>query len=353
MHICTLCGQKRTILGFTGTQSCTIGAQELSKSRATAEGEAHMGEQLEVSEELRQKIVHALRFNGRASYSHIAAQLGITRRQVARIVQTALDRGELRLTVSISPDLLGLERFAYAQLIAEGPIAPIRDALVAMPETTFVAEISGTHSIDAEVRVGPDPHLSDTFDVLRQLPGVRSVRTHLYSSIEINVHSPLRTGSTAFRVDDADRAIVRHLQQDGRATFRELGEAAGVSPSGARLRLERLIRNEAVRVVGIPVRGSRSEAPSLGVGIQARGKVSAAIAHVRTLDPEFLAVTIGDFDLIATLSADSTDELLSLADRLRSHPEISAIETWANLRIVKEQYGEGDRLVAAQRRQAS
>ncbi|MGO3148346.1 MAG: Lrp/AsnC family transcriptional regulator, partial [Leucobacter sp.] len=290
-----------------------------------------MIEQHDAAGELRREVLHALRRDGRESFSRIASKLGMTRRHVTRIVQQALDSGELRITVSISPDLLGLERFAYLQIIADGPIAPIREALTAMPESTFVADISGMHSIDAEIRVGADPHLRETVDAIRTLPGVRSIRTHLYSSIEINLYSPLRTGRTAFEVDEADLFIMRHLQQNGRASFRELGDAAGISPSGARLRFERLTRHGAVKVVGIPVRGNRSELPSLGVGIKARGRLDDAIAHVRSLQPEFLAITIGEFDLIATLSPDSTEELLELTDQLRSHPEIAAIETWANL----------------------
>ncbi|MBL3687710.1 Lrp/AsnC family transcriptional regulator [Leucobacter zeae] len=325
-------------------------AQEIPTGSG-ADAPARAGDQgPEDTDELRLAVLRELRANGRESYSRIALRLGITRRQVTRIVQRALDRDELRITVSISPDLLGHERFAYLQLAVDGPIAPIRSALAEMPETTFVAEISGAHAIDAEVRVGPDPHLRSTIDAIRVLPGVRRVRVHHYEGIEINLYSPLRTGRAGFAVDDADRVIVRHLQQDGRASFRELGEAAGVSPSGARLRLERLTRNGAVKVVGIPVRGTRSEIPSLGVGIRALGRLDDAIAHVRTLDPEFLAITTGDFDCIATLSADTTDALLDLEDRLRSGPEISSIETWANLRIVKEQYGEGDRISASPRR---
>ena len=302
------------------------------------------------TEELRRGVLGELRINGRVSYSRIAAKLGTTRRQVTSIVQQAIERGELRLTVSISPDLLGLERFAYLQVRVDGPITPVREALTAMPETTFVADISGAFSIDAEVRVGPDPHLRETVDRVRRLPGVQEIRTHLYESIEINLYSPLRTGRTSFRVDDADRRIVQHLQRDGRASFRELGERAGVSPSGARLRLERLTQHGAVKVVGIPVRGSRAELPSLGVGIQVRGPLDDAIARVRELEPEFLAIAIGDYDLIATLSTDDSARLVELADRLRSLPEVSRIETWANLRIVKEQYGEGDRISASARR---
>lgn len=299
---------------------------------------------MEHRDPLTPRVLGALREDGRASYTRIAESLGITRKRVTQIVQRAVEHEEIAFTVSVSPDLLALQRFGYVQLRLDGPVAPVREALVAMPETTFVADISGDAPIDAEIRVGADPHLQRTLDRIRGLPGVREVRTHLYESIEINLYSPLRTGRTGFRLDAADRAIVRHLQRDGRASFLELATTAGVSPSGARLRLARLVRENAVKVVGIPVRRDSPELPTLGVGIQVSGDLEGALARVRSLDPEFLAVTIGSHELIATLAADSIEELIDLADRLRSSPEIAGIRTWVNLRTVKEEYGRGDRL---------
>ncbi|KIP51593.1 Lrp/AsnC family transcriptional regulator [Leucobacter komagatae] len=304
-------------------------------------------ESIGATDELRARVLDELRQDGRASYAHIAAKHGSTRRVVTHIVQTALEREELRITVSVSPDLLGLERFAYVQIALDGPISEARAAVVAMPETTFVAEITGSYALDAELRAGPDPHLRDTIDTIRQLPNVRELRVHHYDSIEINLYSPLRTGRTGFVVDDADRAIVRHLQRDGRATFRQLGDTAGISASGARLRLTRLTDNGAVKVVGIPTRGSHAAALTVGAGIQVRGPIGPALARVRELAPEFLAVSSGGYDLIATLSGSSHDEILHLTDQLRSCNEIARVDTWANLRMLKEQYGEGDRISAA------
>ncbi len=290
------------------------------------------------------EVLRALREDGRASYTRIAESLGITRKRVTQVVQRAVEREEVAFTVSVSPDLLSLRRFGYVQLRLDGPVAPVRDALIAMPESTFVADISGDAPIDAEIRVGTDPHLQRTLDRIRSLPGVRDLRMHLYESIEINLYSPLRTGRVGLRLDVADRAIVRHLQVDGRASFLELAEAAGISPSGARLRLSRMIRHGAVKVVGIPVRKAVPELLTLGVGIRVQGRLAPALERVRSLNPEFLAVTIGEYELIATLSAGSIDELLETADRLRSAPEIANIHTWTNLRTVKEEYGRGDRL---------
>ena len=296
---------------------------------------------------LRNRIFHALQQDGRASFARIADAHGTSRRNVAQVVQRAIDDDEFRITVSISPELLGHERFAYVQIAADGPIKTLCDELVAMPETSFVAEISGRYSVDAEIRVGADPHLRTTIEKIRMLDHVVSMHVHQYESIEINLHSPMRRASPGFSLDDADRAIVRHLQVDGRASFRELGEAAGISPSGARLRLGRLTHHDAVKVIGIPIRDSEPKGPILGVGIQVTRGVTAAVAKIRHLNPEFLAVAIGDYDLIVTLSADTNAELLALVDQVRAIPEVARMETWANLRILKEQYGAGDQLLTS------
>lgn len=294
--------------------------------------------------QVRREVLRALQEDGRASYSRIAADLGVPRRLVTQIVQQAVESNELRLTVSISPDLLGLERFAYLQVAVEGPVEPVRRALIELPESSFVADVAGVFPIDVEVRVGADPHLGELLAAIQEIPGVRSLRTHLYESIEVNRYSPLRTGHTDFKVDEQDRAVIAHLQRDGRASYRELGEAAGLSAGGARLRFERLKRAGVVKVVAMPVRDHQRETPSIGMGIRTRLATAEALELLRGLEPEFLAVAIGSYNFLATFSRESAEELIAVTDRLRAEPAITAVESWANLRVLKEQYGEGDRL---------
>lgn len=301
----------------------------------------------ENTDELRHRILEQFRHDGRASYAAVAERLGVARHQVAAVVRQSVAGGELRFTTSISPDLLGLERFAYLQLTINGELKTVRKALVEMPETTFVADITGDRPLDAEVRVGPDPHLRDTVDAIKRIAGVRSVKVHLYDRIERNVFSPLRTGRSTISVDEIDRRMMQVLQHDGRASFRVLGDRAGVSASGARLRLERLLNAGVVKIVGIPVRGDTPGPPSIGAGIRACGGLDQAIAEVTSLNPEFLAVTLGEYDLIATLAADTHEELIVLMDAVRGLPSVDSVETWANIRVIKEQYGESDRLLTS------
>ena len=290
------------------------------------------------------RVLRELQADGRESYTRIADRLGMSRRQVTQIVQEAIERGEVHITASVSPDLLGVECLAYLQISVDGPVAPLREALVAMPETSFVSETSGATPLDAELRVGADPHLRATMDRIRALPGVREIQAHLYESIEVNLYSPLRTGRTTFDVDAADLSIVRALRDDGRASFLELGQAAGISPSGARLRLRRLIAQGALKVVGIPLRGKRSGPAPIGIGLSIRGPLDVPLARVRALEPEFLSVTVGEFDMIAMVTADNTADLLAWMEEVRSIPGVVNTSSWSHLRIAKEQYGHGHSL---------
>jgi hypothetical protein len=53
---------------------------------------------------------------------------------------------------------------------------------------------------------------------------------------------------------------------------------------------------------------------------------------------EFLARTIGRFDLVATLAADSAATLRNLIDRLRQVDDVVKIESWMHLEVFKEKY---------------
>ena len=297
-----------------------------------------------VSSEAKQEVLQELRDNGRASFVHIASAVGLTRHQVASVVQSALARDEIRLKVSVRPDVLGIERFAYLQIAVSGPAQPVREALTEMPETAFVADVTGHFSLDAEIRVGPYPSLRNTIDRVLQLPGVTGVRSSIYEAIISNRFSPLQTSTTPFALDSVDRSIISFLQNDVRATYREIGDATRLSPSGARLRVERLIASGIIKPVGIPVRTGNPTAPTLGVGIQAGVPVEELSPQLTALDPEFLAIATGAYDFIATISAPSAGELADTVEKLRCLPGVSNVDSWANLRIVKEQYGESDAL---------
>jgi hypothetical protein len=53
---------------------------------------------------------------------------------------------------------------------------------------------------------------------------------------------------------------------------------------------------------------------------------------------EFAARTYGLYDFILTIAGSSSAGVLSVLEQLRSLPQVGALESWAHLDIVKEDY---------------
>nr|WP_272928682.1 AsnC family transcriptional regulator [Leucobacter luti] len=235
---------------------------------------------------------------------------------------------------------MGITRYSYILIATSAPSGPILRQLAEIPETCFVSAIAGSYDVDTEVRVGSDAQHQEVLNRIRSIPGVNELNCNSYERIVVNIDSPLpEVGGAPLRIDDADRRMLLALERDGRATFRELGVAAGVSAASARNRLQRLRHMRAVKIVGLPVRDQQEGPPPLGLGIRVRGDLEAALAPIRAIEPEFLAVSTGNYDLIGTVSADTHAALLAKLDALHGIEQVSSVDSWSHLRISKELYG--------------
>lgn len=304
-----------------------------------------------VTDEQHRRILREMRENARVSYTSVAQRVGVTRQIVSAVVEEAVAQNRIRLTATINPVFLGIERHSYILLSIYGPSEPILHTLERMPETCFVSAIAGPYGVDAEVRVTSNEQYQDVLGRIRSIPGVSGITSNVYERILVNIDSPLPVaGAAPISIDEVDYAILRALEGDGRATFRDLGEASGVSPASARNRLQRLLRHQVVKTVGLPVRGKQLVLPPLGMGINVLGEITPElISAISAVDPEFLAVSSGSYDLIMTVSADSPDRLLAKLDQLRAIEQVSMVDTWSHLRIVKEPYGATELLHQRQR----
>lgn len=288
------------------------------------------------------RVLREVRQNGRVSYTSVAERVGIPRQLVASIVNEALAENRIRITATINPDLLGITRYSYVRMSISGPSEPILAALEAIPELCLISALAGTFGVDCEIRASSDENHQDVLNRIRSIPGVSALSCNIYERIVVNIDSPLpEPGVAPLKIDRVDQSILRELERDGRATFRELGAAAGISAASARNRLQRLLHHKVVRIVGLPVRDHQVGPPPLGLGLRVRGDVSAVFDDVIAVEPEYLAVSSGSFDLIATISADSHEGLLAKLDALRGIERITAVEAWSHLKITREQYGLG------------
>jgi len=188
--------------------------------------------------------------------------------------------------------------------------------------------------VAAEIRTGSDAAVDSALTRMRGLPGAARVEALAYREVIRDAVGPV--GDATAQLDGADLALLRVLETDGRASYVELGAAAGLSAAAARRRVLRLVDGAVVRIGPIVSRGSEH---ALGMGIHVRGSAQEAARDVAAVaGAGFLAHTVGAFDLLATVRAPSAAGLAKTVDAVRALPTVGGVETWSHLRFVKESY---------------
>ncbi|MFF0223326.1 Lrp/AsnC family transcriptional regulator [Streptomyces sp. NPDC004629] len=131
-------------------------------------------------------------------------------------------------------------------------------------------------------------------------------------------------------MDDVDRAILRELQIDGRIPYADLAPKIGLSPSGTRLRLQRLIDAKAVQVVAVtdPIAMSKRTMALLGLRIGGDSRV-VADALSRQDEVVYIVLTSGRFDLLAEVVCSQPRDLLNfINDVVRATEGVVSVESF-------------------------
>lgn len=119
------------------------------------------------------------------------------------------------------------------------------------------------------------------------------------------------TSSATVRADEVDRAVLRALARDGRASWAAIGEAAGCSTSTAQRRITRLVEDGSVRVI------AASDVLAAGFGVSTKVRIRSgaaradALADALALRPEvrFVATLTGSADCSAEVVLPRVDDL--------------------------------------------
>ncbi|MGG7510004.1 Lrp/AsnC family transcriptional regulator [Plantibacter sp. YIM 135249] len=289
--------------------------------------------------DLDERLLELLQQDGRASYSELAERIGISRAVVAARVNALIDTEAVRVVAAVHPEFLGLQAYAHVSIHTAGPASDTIPALVALRAAVFVSSVSGEHDLVVELRLPDQRELYATVAVIRGLPGVVAVNTLLYVDVVTGIFMPAKPLPDGLRIDRTDIELMKALQEDGRVSYRELAERVGLSPSAVRSRVTALVEQQVVRIGPVLNRRLRSAKAAAGVGINIHGEGARAIAGLRGLrGVEFIARTIGRFDLVATVSADSVLGLHDVIDSLKGLDDVVRLETWVHLEVVKERY---------------
>lgn len=290
-------------------------------------------------DQLTKQIILILRRYGRSSFSDIARELNITREQVASRVNPLFQSGELRVIAAPHPRVLGLNVSAHISIKVSGSIQPIIKALDGLDSLVFVSVSAGAFQIIAETGLPSMTELRQQISLIRAQKGVTDVQVLLYERLLSSFFLGEEPESFNYNFDEYDVSIITILQQDGRASYSDIANRVGLSLSGCRIRVQRLLESGVMQIGAIKQRSDMTDDLLFGIGINAHGDLQDVTELLRAESGlEFMARTVGRYDLIATLSFNSLRDFNRLMSRLLALPTVTYSEQWLHVQIVRERY---------------
>jgi Lrp/AsnC family transcriptional regulator for asnA, asnC and gidA len=142
-------------------------------------------------------------------------------------------------------------------------------------------------------------------------------------------------------LDEIDRAIIEALRADGRAAFAQIAERLNVSPGMIRLRYNRLVEQNYLRVAAItnPLRMGFKSMAMIGLRVDGSKLLEAADKISKLDEVIYLVVTSGRFDIFAEVVCRDHDHLLDfIGNKLSTIDGVRESESFMHLKIVKEVY---------------
>lgn len=146
-------------------------------------------------------------------------------------------------------------------------------------------------------------------------------------------------------MDEIDRQIVALLLDDGRASYRELGDRVGLSAPAVKRRVDRLLEDGVIAGIG-----ARVSAAALGrstgafVELFCEGSVPpAAIRDAMGLLPEVVAAytVTGEADALLHVAVRDTSHLEQVLERIRGHGFVAKTRSTVVLSRLLERPGPG------------
>ena len=146
-------------------------------------------------------------------------------------------------------------------------------------------------------------------------------------------------------LDDAAKAIIEQLQQDGRRAYATIGKAVGLSEAAVRQRVQRLVESGVIQIVAVtdPMQVGFPRAAMLGIRVD--GDINAVADELADLDEiDYLVVTGGGFDILAEVVCEDDEHLLDIMNnKIRAVPGVRSTETFVYLKLRKQVYTWGTR----------
>lgn len=301
-------------------------------------------------------LLRELQREPRSPYNSLGEAVGLSGDAVRERLRR-LERADVVQVIGVvDPEAFGFTTFALAGLRTTGPLDRVLAGLLELPEADFVVCTTGSFDVLVELTCRDDRHLLDVLaNGVRSSDGVVATEVFAYLKIakwSASVERPLLraaaeapdgangNGVDISGLDDVDLQLVRLLHENGRASYKELGDAVGLPYSTARRRVQHLLDEHVVRAETIVNRVNLGVDAMAAVGVTTEGPVAPVVDALRAIDEvEIVVVTSGRFDVLLEVATATRDELVALVTgKIRSVPGVRSSETLTYLDIVRLPY---------------
>ena len=146
-------------------------------------------------------------------------------------------------------------------------------------------------------------------------------------------------------LDEAAKAIIEQLQQDGRRAYAAIGKAVGLSEAAVRQRVQRLLDAGVMQIVAVtdPLQVGFNREALIGVTVEG-DVVPVADAIADLPEVSYVVLTAGSFDVLCEVVCEDDDHLLDVInDRIRSISGVRSTQSFVYLKLRKQTYAWGTR----------
>jgi Lrp/AsnC family transcriptional regulator, regulator for asnA, asnC and gidA len=140
--------------------------------------------------------------------------------------------------------------------------------------------------------------------------------------------------------DDADRAILRELQEDGRRSFRAIARRVGVSEGTVRARVRRLEDAGTLRILAFVDPSRLGDSVLAGVLVRCAAESLDAFTDIVVAMPEvtYASSLLGRADVYIQVICTDNDALWEVVRRVRAITGVRETETLLEMQVHKFTY---------------
>jgi len=135
-------------------------------------------------------IIRLLQVDGRAPYSKLAPQVGLSQAAVRQRVQRLTERGVMQVVAVTDPVTLGFDIQAMVAISVVGDVRQVASALENLAEVAYVVITAGRFDLLIEVVCTDQQHLLTLVnDHVRAIQGVSKTEVFTYMSLVKQTYS--------------------------------------------------------------------------------------------------------------------------------------------------------------------